>query len=57
MHPGMVIILYTFYRETDGRERFDILQSKGGDGMPIHVSGVMTGSCSGLNLNLLHTSD
>jgi len=57
MHPGMVITLYTFYRESDGRERFDMLSSKGGDGMPIHKSSVMTGNCSGLNLNLLHTSD
>jgi hypothetical protein len=45
--------LFTFYKEENsGSERFDMLQSKGG-AMPIHKSTVMTGSCSGLRLNLL----
>lgn len=52
-YPGMVIELYTFYKDASGSEKFDILQSKGGDGMLIHKSAVMTGSCSGLDLNLL----
>jgi hypothetical protein len=52
-NPGMVIEIYTFYKDSGGIERYDLLQSKGGDGMPIHKSSVMTGTCSGLNLDLL----
>jgi hypothetical protein len=51
--PGMTIELYTFYMDADGARRFDILQSKGGDQMPIHESTVMTGTCSQINLNLI----
>jgi len=57
MHPGMVMEIYTFYRETDGEGRFDMLQSKGGDGMPIHKSSVLTGSCSELNIDSLYPQD
>ncbi|MGK2873521.1 MAG: hypothetical protein ACSLFL_14900 [Alphaproteobacteria bacterium] len=53
IYPGMAIELYTFYRDPSGSEKFDIIQSKGGDGMPIHKSSVMMGNCSGLDLNLL----
>ena len=52
-HPGMLAELYSFYRETGGDERFDILSSKGGDNMPIHKSSVMSGECSGLRMDLL----
>ena len=52
-YPGMVIELYTFYRDNDGKEWYDLLQSKGGDKMPIHKSAVLTGTCTGLNLSLL----
>lgn len=51
--PGMTIELYTFYTDADSVKRFDILQSKGGDGMPIHKSSVMTGTCSELDLHLV----
>ncbi len=51
--PGMTIELYTFYTDADGIKRFDMLQSKGGDGMPIHKSSVMTGVCSEMNLDLI----
>lgn len=51
--PGMVIELYTFYRDSDGVSRFDVMSSKGGDRMPIHKSSVMTGQCSELNLHLI----
>lgn len=51
--PGMTIELYTFYADAAGSRRFDILQSKGGDGMPIHKSSVMTGICSEMNLLLI----
>jgi hypothetical protein len=51
--PNASIELYTFYRDSAGNARFDILSSKGGDAMPIHKSAVMTGLCSELNLELL----
>jgi hypothetical protein len=51
--PRMVIELYTFYREADGRTRFDLLSSKGGDGMPIHKSSIMSGTCEHLDLSLI----
>ena len=51
--PGMVIELYTIYVDASGAKKFDLLQSKGGDRMPIHKSSVMTGLCSQLNLQLL----
>ena len=54
VYPGMSIELYTFYREADGKERYDMLQSKGGDGMPIHKSALLTGECSALNLYLVN---
>ena len=52
-YQGMVIELYTFYRDDGGKIRYDLLQSKGGDGMPIHKSSVLTGDCSELNLSIL----
>lgn len=51
--PGMVIELYTIYVDASGAKKFDLLQSKGGDGMPVHKSSVMTGLCSEMNLQLL----
>ena len=50
---GMVIELYTFYRDADGEGRYDLLTSKGGDLMPIHKSALMSGKCSELNLYLI----
>lgn len=52
--PGMAIELYTFYVDADGGKRFDILQSKGGDGMPVHKSALMSGLCSEINLRLVN---
>ncbi len=51
--PGMAIELYTFYVDAGGENRFDILQSKGGDNAPIHKSAVLSGSCSMINLDLI----
>jgi hypothetical protein len=51
--PGMVIELYTFYRDGDGKARYDLLSSKGGDGMPIHKSSVLSGTCQNLDLSLI----
>ena len=48
--PETTIELYTFYTDADGVKRFDLMQSRGGDGMPIHKSSVMTGPCSQIDL-------
>lgn len=41
--PGMTIELYTLWIDGDGKARFDMIQSKGGDGYPIHKSAVLVG--------------
>jgi hypothetical protein len=53
LHPGMVIEIYTLWRDLDGVNRFDLLSSKGGDVMPIHKSSVMTGLCSDINFTAI----
>jgi len=53
MFGGRAIEVYTVYENAGGINRFDILQSKGGDRMPVHKSSVMTGNCSELRLELL----
>ncbi len=52
-HPGMVTEIYTFWIDAEGKAKFDILQSKGGDNMPIHKSAVMVGDCSTIHLDLI----
>jgi hypothetical protein len=52
-HPDMVIELYTFWKSADDKNRFDILQSKGGDRLIYHFSAVMTGDCEFINLELI----
>lgn len=53
MYPGMVIELYTFWKDANGKFRFDMLQSKGGDGLQIHKSTVMVGECSFIDFSLI----
>jgi hypothetical protein len=53
LHPGMVIELYSFWLESDGKAKFSMIQSKGGDGMPIHKSSVLVGDCDSINFGLL----
>jgi hypothetical protein len=53
IHPGMVIELYTLWEDPDGKYRFDLLSSKGGDGMRIHKSSVMTGKCERIDFSKL----
>jgi hypothetical protein len=53
MYPGNVIELYTFWRDNEGKYRFDMLQSKGGAAMQIHKSSVMTGYCSEINFEMI----
>ena len=49
IYPGMVVEIYTLWQDREGVNRFDLLSSKGGDGMPIHKSSVMTGLCGKIN--------
>ena len=53
MYPGMVIELYTFWKDAKGKFKFDMLQSKGGDGLQIHKSTVMVGECSFIDFSLI----
>ena len=52
-YPGMVIELYSFWVENDGKAKFSIIQSKGGDDMPIHKSSVLVGDCDAINFELI----
>lgn len=52
-YPGMVIELYTLWEDADGQARYDLIQSKGGDGMPIHKSAVLTGKCESILFDLI----
>ena len=53
IHPGMVTAIYTFYRDNNGDNRFDQMQSKGGDNMFIHLSSVLTGKCKPIQFDLI----
>jgi len=49
----MVIELYSFWVESDGKAKFSMIQSKGGDNMPIHKSSVLVGDCDSINFELI----
>jgi len=53
VNPGMVIELYTLWIDTDGKAKYDLIQSKGGDGMLLHKSSVMVGNCDSINFDLI----
>jgi hypothetical protein len=53
IYPGKVAELYTLWMDTEGRAKFDLVQSKGGDNMLIHKSSVMVGSCDSINFDLI----
>jgi hypothetical protein len=53
IYPDNVIELYTFWKDGEGKYRFDMLQSKGGGNLPIHKSSVMTGLCSTVKFDLI----
>ena len=40
-----VIEIYTFWKDQEGGNKYDLMTSKGGDGIPIHLSRVLTGDC------------
>ncbi len=52
-YPGMVTEIYTLWVDAEGKSKFDMLQSKGGDNMPIHKSSVMVGDCSSIDFDLI----
>jgi hypothetical protein len=52
-YPGKVIELYTFWLDTDGQSKYDLVQSKGGDSMQIHKSSIMIGTCGPIDFKLI----
>ncbi len=52
-NPGMVIELYTFWKSSDGDFFYDLIQSKGGDGMLFHKSALMIGTCGAIDFSLI----
>jgi hypothetical protein len=52
-YPGMVVELYSIWVETDGKTKFSMIQSKGGDNMLIHKSSVLVGDCDAVNFELI----
>jgi hypothetical protein len=52
-YPGKVIELYTFWVDTDGQPKYDLIQTKGGDLMKIHKSSILIGSCGPINFELI----
>lgn len=52
-NPVGTIELYTFWRETGGKLRMDLVQSKGGDGLPVHKSSVLVGDCRSIRFELI----
>jgi hypothetical protein len=45
LSPAGVIEIYTFWEDGDGSYKYDLMTSKGGDGIPIHLSRLLTGDC------------
>ena len=52
-YPGKVIELYTFWIDSDGRPKYDLIQSKGGGSSPIHKAAVLVGNCGPINFKLI----
>jgi len=52
-YAGKVLELYTFWVDTNGQPKYDLLQSKGGDLMQIHKSSIMVGTCGAINFALI----
>jgi len=53
-HSGGAIEIYNFWKSADGKYYYDLLQSKGGNAAPIHVSSVMLGRCTSIDFNLIN---
>lgn len=52
-YQGGVIELYTLWIDADGKGRYDLIQSKGGDAAMIHKSSVLSGYCDNIRFDLL----
>ena len=52
-YPGKVIEIYTFWVDSDGHFKYDLVQSKGGDSMPIHKISNMVGTCGRISFDLI----
>ena len=51
---GKVVEIYTFWVDSEGLAKYDLVQSKGGDLMPIHKYSMMVGTCSQINFDLIN---
>ncbi len=52
-YPGKAIEIYTFWQDSTGQFKYDLVQSKGGVSTPVHKSSVLVGTCSKINFDLL----
>lgn len=52
-YPGKAIEIYTFWQDSTGQFKYDLVQSKGGASTLVHKSAVLIGSCSKINFELL----
>jgi hypothetical protein len=52
-YPGKVIELYTFWIDSDGLPKYDLIQSKGGSSSPIHKAAILVGTCGPINFKLI----
>ena len=52
-YPGKVIEIYTFWRDSNGKFKYDLVQSKGGSATPVHKSSILVGECTPINFDML----
>ncbi len=52
-YPDRVIELYTFWKDSLGQFKYDLIQSKGGDLTLVHKSSILVGSCSAINFEII----
>jgi len=53
-YQDRVIEIYTFWNDGDGKAHYDLIQSKGGDYLPLHKSAVLTGDCERIDFKLIN---
>jgi hypothetical protein len=54
LYPGMVAEVYTFWTTTDGKNKLDMLRSKGGNGVLVHLSSLMIGECGNIDFEMIN---
>ena len=52
--PGKVIEIYSIWLDKEGKAKFSLLQSKGGDDMRVHKSSVLVGDCDSIDFQLIN---